>query len=143
MASIIAVGHATIAKQLHGWQLLPRPQHLTELYFTHQQPPSVARVHDTQEFSFTVHNVEHRTVTYYYELHAVSESGKSQALGGGRITVAHDQFQEVNKSIRIPPVDRPRLSIQVRLTYDNHNKNSLGDAQQSIKYWLRIIGAQS
>lgn len=143
MASIVVVGRATIAKQLHGWQLLPRPQHFTELYFTRQQLPSAARVHDAQEVSFTVRNIEHRTLTYYYELNAVSESGKLQALGNGKITVAHDQLREVSNSIHIPAVDRPRLAIQVRLTYDDQDENNGADAQQSIKYWLRIIGAQS
>lgn len=139
-------GQSVIANQLNDWQLLPRPERLTELYFAdNQQLSTEIEPGTTQKLVFTIHNDEHRRTTYQYKLVAVSdEDGVTQSLGDGTTTLAHDQYQTIQKIITLFPTGR-HVTVKVELEYEGQAPgNSMQTTQkQSIDYQLKVAGGQS
>lgn len=134
-------GRTAIAQQLYSWHILPRPQRLTELYFTdYTKLPQLLRAGDTQTLTFTVHNLEHQTTTYHYKVVAISpESGAEQALASGTFMLKHDASHVSQDSIVVPALE-PRGGIKVDLFYQG---TTLGDdtetiQTQSIHYWAGV-----
>jgi len=130
-----------VAKQLDNWHLVPRPEHLTELYFTdHKALPKLYKANSTQTLSFTVHNLEHQTIDYHYSLVATSDDTKtSQLLNDGTITLAADDTQIISKTFVVPTFSE-RVNIKVVL---EHEGLTFGDSSpsaqtQSIHFWLEV-----
>ncbi len=68
--------HAAIYAEMDSWLLIPRPEHFTELSFdnytaTAAHIPKHAARGQRIPFSFTIHNVEGRTMTYTYDVFVV------------------------------------------------------------------------
>ncbi len=127
-----------LARQLDDWKLLPRPERVTELYFTgyRQLHPSTG-LGAPQTVAFTVRNLEHQATTYSYVLTAVSEDDViKHPLGNGKFTLAHDHSLEISKQI-VLPTEEKRLSIKVSLQYKglNAGDNVPKLQKQSIHYW--------
>lgn len=129
---------------MDDWKLLPRPERLTELYFTdYKQLRPSAGVDAPQTVAFTVRNFEHQAITYHYVLTAMSEDGLTEyPLGGGKFTLAHDRSLVVSKPIVLPPKDG-RLSVRVSLQYRGLSTgNDTPKLQkQSIHYWTAGLNA--
>ena len=128
-----------LAKQMDKWKLLPRPERMTELYFTDYQQlhPSIG-VGTPQTVMFTVHNLEHQATTYHYVLSATSkDDAVERPLGDGKFTLAHDQSLAVSKQVVLPPIDK-QLSIEVSLQYSGLNAGDTAPTlqKQSIHYWI-------
>jgi hypothetical protein len=117
---VLAFGHDTIKRQLNAWKLLPEPEHLTELYFTH--PNSVPGIYlpgQIQDVSFTVHNLEYRTMKYTYRVtERVANSSHGQLLTDGSFSLRQDQYK--TPSLVVAPLDLgQRVQIIVELTNVN------------------------
>jgi glycogen synthase len=146
LAGIIGIAlanHAAIIKQLEDWQVLPKQQRLSELYFANEQHlPATARRGAEQRVTFTIHNIEYQTVTYHYALIAASGTDNtSQQLHDGTLTLKHDQFKTVSDVIKVPSISK-RTAIKVELEYSGIAPDSRlpGVQKQSIAYWMRVIG---
>lgn len=126
---------------MEDWQLLPRPQRFTQLYFTnHRELPALIDGHSTQNVAFTVHNFEHQTTSYRYKLIIKSDDNHTeQTLGNGSFELTHGQSRTTNQPITVPPLSK-RVMVKVYLEYDGiafgSNKASL--QTQSIHYWIAI-----
>lgn len=135
------MGQPTLIKQMDEWRILPRTEQVTELYFTdYGRLAGSSRSGVAQTVAFAVHNIEHRTTTYYYTLTAMSEDGMvKHQIGSGRVTLAHNHSQVVDKTVVIPQFDgrNERIVVNVSLDYKSVvlGSNTASSQQQSIHFW--------
>lgn len=140
---IIALLNASaIIGQMDAWQLLPRPQRLTELYFSdlHKIPSSADRG-TKQDVAFTLHNLEHATTTYNYKIVAVtSDNRNAQVLDTGDIRLDNNQAASTKRTVTIPPFDDSSAGIRVDLEYQGlaFGNTTPSLEKQSIQYWIKL-----
>ncbi|HEX9153663.1 MAG TPA: hypothetical protein VF809_02480, partial [Candidatus Saccharimonadales bacterium] len=93
-----------IVEQMDRWQLLPRPEHLTELYFADYTKLRNFTGSDTaQTVSFVVRNHERRTVAYRYELTAMSEDEMVEyPVDSGSFALNDDHSITTNRVVALP-----------------------------------------
>jgi hypothetical protein len=137
--SVLAfVGQPVVARKMDDWRLLPRPERLTELYFTdYRQLPTAEQFDTAQTVTFTVHNLEHQTTTYAYTLTAQSEDDKIEhSVGGGEFALAHDDSATTIKPVTLPNLTG-RVIVKVNLQYQGiaFGGDAPTDQKQSIHYW--------
>lgn len=144
LSSVLFVNQAAITRQLDDWQVLPRPDRFSELYFTNErQLPSVVKVGSAQKLTFTVHNLEYQTTNYRYKVVAASNiDGAEQLLGEGTLTLEHDQSQIAEPTVSIPAIGT-HVALKVKVEYEGI---VLGEKQptpqtQSIFFWTKAEGS--
>ena len=117
---------------MRAWKLLPEPEKLTELYFTHPNNlPTMYTPGQSQTVSFTTHNLEYQTVDYHYVINEQSQTtNQSHTLASGSFVLPQNIYH--NTSVNIPTVDLgPHVKLEVVLTNIN----------ESIDYLLVRSGA--
>ncbi|HXH27347.1 MAG TPA: DUF1616 domain-containing protein [Candidatus Acidoferrum sp.] len=144
ISGLIFASHVAIADQLNTWQVLPRPERFSELYFTdyHQLPASLY-VGSTQRVRFTVHNLEHRTTTYQYTIVAFAPDRLAQQqLASGSLTLGQNESQVITQALTTPALSQ-RIMIQVSLQYSGILPGGVQPSTetQSIHYWLKVPNA--
>jgi hypothetical protein len=128
-----------MARQMDDWQLLPRPERVTELYFTDYRQLALSTKHNrTQTVSFTVRNLEHQTTTYHYILSvaAADNMANERVVGSGSFALAHDGSLTTDKTITLPPL-KGHIAVKVDLDYRGiaFGGNTSQNQKQSIHYW--------
>ena len=124
---LIAVFYTAIDRQLHHWKLLPNPQRLTELYFTHPNAlPASYLPGQTLSVAFTVHNLEYQTTDYHYTITESNQNGaQAQILATGSFNLAQNQYHKIN--VNIPTIDDGnRAKVEVTLV----------NIHESIDFWV-------
>jgi hypothetical protein len=126
---------------MNTWQLSPRPQAVTELYFTHyQQLPTQLDAEAKQDVTFTIHNLEHRTTTYHYKLVAMSTDVRTERLlATGVVTLEHDKTRVTSRTVVVPTL-ATRIAIKVSLEYEGlaFGSDTPSLQTQSIHYWATV-----
>lgn len=116
-----------IASQLNAWNLLPKPETFTELYFeNHINLPKTIVRGQNYTFSFTIHNLEYRSVVYPYKVY-IQRGETIVPLEDGSITLNQDGYQTV--SVEFGSLENLRSMIVVELT----------DKKQKIDFWVEAI----
>lgn len=117
-----------IKNQLNSWKLLPQPEKLTELYFTHPNNlPKTYTPGRAQDVSITVHNLEGQNYLYNYKIVETSQDGRrSQVLQTGKFVINANQYS--TKLLNILPIN---LGDHVNLSIEITNVN------QSISIWAK------
>lgn len=117
----------TIPSVKENWALATtvQPERFTELYFEdHLDLPKRAVVDEDMSFRFTIHNLEHSTMEYPYEMY-IQFGDRKQSLEKSSVTLRHDEYRTILKSIKlVEPVDRARVVI------------SLTQKNQEIAFWV-------
>jgi hypothetical protein len=128
-----------LARHLDEWMLLPRPERVTELFFTeHYQIPDSISPGAPQTIAFTVRNFEHRTTEYHYILIAMPETGtKEHILGRGSFTLSDNRSLVTRKTVKLPILNE-RISVKVSLEYKGiaYGDKAPSTQKQSVQYWL-------
>jgi len=116
-----------IKDQLNDWKLLPEPEKLTELYFTHPNSlPSTYIAGSTQAVAFTVHNLEYKNTNYKYQVEEQSSDGSQTAtLTQGSFWLNQNKYKTVSENINIS-----NMGSRVKVIVDLTNVN------ESISYWV-------
>jgi uncharacterized membrane protein len=130
---ITAIGfHNPIDRQMHAWKLLPEPERLTELYFTH--PNSLASSYtpgQAQTVNFTVHNLEYRTTTYQYQIVELQQGGtQATTLATGSFTLSQNAYKHQSEIVHSTDLGQ-NVKVEVRLV----------NVHESIDYLLNRSGA--
>lgn len=128
----------TLAGQLDAWKITPRPERLTELYFTNLKAiPAKYEPGDNQKIAFAVHNLEHRPTTYNFVIVASNEKNNRRQLVDGYLSLDHGQKQDVSTPITLPDLGK-RMKITVKLIYSGQPPGADHTTQQiqTIHYWL-------
>lgn len=132
-----------IYDQMYDWKLIPRPERLTELYFTdHRNLPATYAPGQQQTVKFTVHNLEHRRTTYKYAVVQQTQDSQTETqLAAGTFALSHDQTQAVTTAIT-PTNHGGRSRITVNLTYNGiaFGEDDPSKQTQSIHYWVTKQG---
>lgn len=122
---LVAVGigfHQQIKNQLNAWKLLPEPERLTELYFTHPNSLPAKYVPDqTQTVSFVVHNLEYRTTTYHYQIIESSQTtSQTKQLAASSFTLRQNQYKTITRNLPVADAG-PHVKVSVNLTNVNEH----------------------
>jgi hypothetical protein len=133
---------AAVVSQFHDWNLLPKPERLTELYFSkYATLPSTYATAQGSNLAFTIHNSEYRTTQYTYRIVAQAENSDTMSeLNTGSATLARDELKSLTAQINVPPGPHDiRTKIEVRLTYESLSPKTEqpSQKQQSIHYWIQ------
>lgn|GEM_PF-1094978 len=146
LVAAIFANQTAIARQLNAWQLLPRPQRLSELYFANDVPlPSTLKANTKQKVAFVIGNGEDQTTLYHYRLVAVGDGASSEhLLSEGAVSIANSQFQTVRETVTVPPIST-RMEIKVVLEYEGiaFGDTRLSPERQSVHYWTNVTGLHS
>lgn len=124
---LISTNVHAIKNQLKDWKLLPEPERLTELYFTHPNNlPTTYTPGQSQTVAFTVHNLEYKTEDYSYQI-IENNQAESQPiiLTTGTFVLDQNQYGNINNPVTLGAIDS-RMMVEVKLTNVN----------ESIDYWV-------
>lgn len=88
---------ASINSVLKKLNLMPVPETFTELYFEdYSKLPTRSVAGETINFSFVIHNLEGKKVTYPYTVYFEYPSGQKINIKTGQIELNHEGFETVN-----------------------------------------------
>ncbi|MEX0616717.1 MAG: hypothetical protein WD231_02790 [Candidatus Woykebacteria bacterium] len=105
-----------------------KPETFTELYFeNHTKLPHKFDPITKQSFSFTIHNLEYKDMTYSYEVYLLA-SVSAQTIDKGTIKLSQNGNKTINENVVLNS-NIGRAKVVVNLT----NKN------QQINFWIGEI----
>lgn len=128
-----------IYDQLYDWKLIPRPERLTELYFSdHTNLPTTYEPGDQQTVKFTVYNLEYLDTKYTYKITVTNEDDTEfPTLASGKIQLAHDQAINSEAQITLPDAgNRSKVVVTIYYQGIKFGEDDLSDQEQSIHYWV-------
>jgi len=109
-----------------------QPERFTELYFeNHTELPKFATKDESYEFKFTIHNLEHQTKQYKYEISITDDKEDKQILKVKTLTLKHDEFATIPIYFKLlKQVDKARVVVK------------LVNKDQEIAFWIRKPGIE-
>jgi hypothetical protein len=114
----------TISTELAPLNIVPKPEKLTELYFSNNANlPSTAPGGRMIHFVFVIHNLEMADYQYRYKV-SVNARGKRQIVDGGNVVVKNDQYYVKNEQFNL-----------LNLLGSQEVVIELTNKQQSIDFW--------
>ena len=136
----VFLNQAIFAKGLAGLEVVPRPEGVTELYFTnYHKPPASLRPGAVQKVAFAVRNHEHGATRYHYQIVGKVQSGNDQLWREGTFTLADNHLKVINQTITMPST-AGRMAVEVDLDYEGTTAGSdtHKPQKQSIRYWVDV-----
>lgn len=130
----------TIARQLNDWDMLPKPEPYTLLYFNEPaQLPAIAGADSEQYISATVRNMQHEPTTYRYTISAVPFGGGPHIIKQGECAAKHNTDCTINERFALPAL-APRMQVRIDLSYmgRSHDQPSKTEQKQSLHYWVDV-----
>ena len=129
-AVFLYAGRAVVYADLVGLNLVPAPEHFTELYF--QNPASLPKqtiANQPISFSFVIHNLEGATTTYPYLIFFQSPFGNPVIFATGTISLADGAWETISDSYTFPEsnlqgtvvVELTSLGQQIDFLLPNNN----------------------
>ncbi|MBU3978283.1 hypothetical protein KKE68_01105 [Patescibacteria group bacterium] len=108
-----------------------QPERFTELYFEkHLTLPKNITMYQTENFSFTIHNLEYNDMEYPYEVYIkclqMGCNGEKQLIDEGKFTLKHDEYKTIDENYTIT---LPTARVQIIINLINKNN-------QQIHFWL-------
>lgn len=136
---LVIIQQKNIVSTLDSWGVLPRPERLSELYFTdYDRLPTTYTADEPYVVEFAIRNLEHQTTNYQYRVVQTGENGSNpQQLAAGQLRLDHDIARTVAAPIIYHDGD-PRSHILVIIEYDSIAPGDTSptlDSQQ-ISYWV-------
>jgi hypothetical protein len=85
---IIYFAQGPIYQTLYNWDLIPKPERFTELYFNNSETlPSSTTKDDPLSFSFTIHNEEGTSTVYPYTVYFQDPEGDKTTITKNTVTL--------------------------------------------------------
>lgn len=102
------------------------PQGYTELYFeNHNTLPQIITLNQPENFQFTIHNAEHKQVSYIYDVYLNLDSQKILLVKSG-FTLKHNEKKTSTISYTITsPAQKGQIVV------------NLPNKRQSVHFWIR------
>jgi hypothetical protein len=103
-----------------------KSERFTELYFdNHLNLPKSNTLKQPQTFSFTIHNLENKTIDYPYEIYIEDTAGSRSGIITNSVRISHDQVKTITESFEIlAPVKRAKVVV------------NLMNKKQEIHFWI-------
>ena len=114
----------------------PIPEKFTELYFeNHLDLPKIMKPDEEQDFSFTIHNLEHTQMNYVVSLTAEPEltPDNSFLIDQVAVPLEHDQSETIQQTFKLPELMSQRVKVTVQLLY----------LDQTIHFWVDLDGLEA
>lgn len=95
----------------------------TELYFINDLPKTI-KINERYDFSFAIHNLEHKKMTYNYAIYY-----NKKKIDQGYVNLNHDETTTITRSfIAKKKLENPLIPISVQLLNTN----------QEIHFWVNL-----
>lgn len=115
-----------LIKQLNSWDLLPKTEPLSELYFTSPKAlPTSYAPGQPLALAFTIHNATKATHRYEYQIFEQNESKNKTILETNTVTIAAAKTIALKRQVTLTDLGTP---VEVGV--------DLRDAHQTITVWL-------
>lgn len=115
----------TIYPELYAWNIIPKPETFTELYFqNHESLPFEILPNQKYSFVFTLHNEENRNMIYPYSVYVLTDNRKI-TLQQKSIALRENQVKNISINFSTSAA-LPKSKIIV----------DLPDKKQSIDFWI-------
>lgn len=102
-----------------------KPADYTELYFEENTTvPNIVQSGGSIDFAYTIHNLEHKTMDYTYEVSLDTVEPK-QIIDQGTVRLKHDEYKTISEHFTFKEA-ASSARVVVKLT----NKN------QDINFWI-------
>lgn len=124
MLVFLNLNRASIYNELVAFNLVPRPEKLTELYFNTVNLPDAVTANQEIHFAFVIHNLETTNYQYAYVV-LVNTHGMRHIVDRGTVLVQNNQYYIKNVKFHLAQLSE-KQNVIVELT----NK------QQSIDFWI-------
>ena len=122
---IVFFNKESFINTLNNYNLLPKPEPFTELYFEdHLKLPKTIVADNKYPFSFTIHNLEYADVNYKYSITSEA-SGSATTLRKGAFNLKHDGYKTIKE---VYATTEPAVRTKVTVSLDNK--------KQSIHFWM-------
>ena len=122
LVALLFIFRQPLYNQLFAWDLIPKPETYTELYFD-STPAKQYLPGKPYHIAFTLHNAEQQTTSYTYTVDQQNISGSSVAtLAKGTVLLS----QDAKKTLSIPVTlsDFPSTNtVQVTISFLEKNKS--------------------
>lgn len=118
----------SIVAQLHVWQVLPKAESVTELYFEHPNNlPKEFTPGESLQSPFVVRNNSNQAQQISYRITQQNEDGSNKhELVKNTVHIAANQQETIHQPI-VPVQATTNINMTIEL---------LGSQQQSINYWV-------
>ena len=119
--------------QLYSWDLIPKPEPYTELYFTPSNAKTAALDH-SYSVSFGLHNVEYQTTDYAYVVDQLDENHDIVIgqLAKGSISLSQDDAKNIDLPVMLTHNNTSVTKVRVTITFLEKNKST--PTSESIYY---------
>jgi hypothetical protein len=119
------INRAGIENELVALDLLPKPEKMTELYFTENASlPSSATSNRVIRFAFVIHNLETTDYKYDYEV-SVNVNSTRQIVNSGKVSVKNNKYYVKSEQFNLMN-SSGRQEVVVELI----------NLHQSIDFWI-------
>ena len=124
MLILFNLNSSSVYNELVTLDLVPKPEMLTELYFSNNANlPDHATSNQVVDFSFVIHNLETTDYQYTYDV-SVNANGTRHIVDSGIVLVKNNQYYVKNEKFNL--MNSPgRQDVIVELT----------NIRQSIDFW--------
>ena len=125
MLFFLNVNRASIYDKLVTFDLIPKPEKMTELYFNNNADlPDSATSNQEIHFAFVIHNLETTDYQYVYEVSVIA-NGMRHIVDRGNVLAKDNQYYVRNEEINL--MNAPgRREVVVELI----------NMHQSIDFWV-------
>lgn len=114
----------SIYNELVAFDLIPKPEKLTELYFNTVDLPDSVTTDQEIRFAFVIHNLEMTNYQYSYVVF-VNTHGTRYIVDRGTVLVQNNQYYVKNEQFRlVHSLERRNVTVQ------------LTNKQESIDFWI-------
>jgi hypothetical protein len=124
MLILFNLNSSSVYNELATLDLIPKPEKLTELYFSNNANlPVHATSNQVVNFTFVIHNLETTDYQYTYDV-SVNANGTRHSVDRGIVLVKNNQYYVKNEKFKL--MNSPgRQDVIVELT----------NMRQSIDFW--------
>lgn len=106
---------AVVAK-MNEWKLLPQDELFTELYLNnHLDLPKEIAKGQTVSFSFTIHNLEGKSVKYPYVVYLQTDKGARISIAHNAVTLADKESKIINEEYTFKTQITKPVTIFIKL----------------------------
>lgn len=114
-----------VDNELIALDLLPKPETMTELYFTNNTNlPNAVENNQPINFTFVIHNLEATDYQYTYNVSVIT-NGNKRIVDSGKVLIKDDQYYIKNENFTVTH-SPGRQEVVVELI----------SKQQSIDFWI-------
>jgi hypothetical protein len=138
LTTVLLTYRQAIAQRMEEWQLLPRSERLTELFFPdYQKLPTHIEAGQTYSLTFTLRNYERVPTTYHYRvLASAGDADIHRLLEEGTLALSADESRTITSHVAIPALSgRTRVQVLVDFTGVTFGKTTPEQQTQSIHFW--------